>query len=205
MEGFSSTPCADQVGGLLFSFATASLIDLRFDPATAWVDRLRPETGAGASAATSDPSQDFGTEPPPFERIATELREIQQILDGIRSRQHRLRPEGISTWVPARNDTEEMLRAIWQEVLGIQQVGVEDNFFDLGGTSLDAVQVVAELKRRLGRDVDTVTLFEKTTITSLAGMLQACATEEGWDQRVTSGRRRGEARRSRNRTRRRRR
>lgn len=66
------------------------------------------------------------------------------------------------------------LAAIWARVLG-RPVGPEDNFFDLGGTSLQLLEVHALLTRSLGRDVPLVALFEYPTVRSLARHLFATA------------------------------
>ncbi len=194
----------DRTERLLFSFPVASLLDLRYDPDADGPGCPAPATEATIPEAASDWTPSLGSGPRLLERIAEELRDVQQILDAIRSRTHRPRAAGASAFVPAHTDVEQTLRDIWQDVLGIKQVGIHDNFFDLGGTSLDAVQVVAELKRRLGCDVPTVTFFEKTTINSLAGMLQAGEAEGDWSRQAAAGRRRGEERRLKNRSRRRR-
>ncbi|MDH1633664.1 phosphopantetheine-binding protein, partial [Pseudomonas mosselii] len=66
--------------------------------------------------------------------------------------------------------TEEVMAAIWAEVLGIEQVGRHDNFFELGGHSLLAVSLTARL-RQAGLPTDVRTLFGQPTIAALAATL----------------------------------
>lgn len=56
-------------------------------------------------------------------------------------------------------DTERWLAGIWEQILGIRQVGALDNFFELGGYSLLALRVVAQVEKRLGRKVDPRMFF----------------------------------------------
>ena len=74
---------------------------------------------------------------------------------------------------PARTDLERRLTAIWQDVLQLQKVGVHDNFFDVGGTSLALATVHAQVTDLIGRRLPVVTLYEHPTIASLAGHLTA--------------------------------
>ena len=55
--------------------------------------------------------------------------------------------------------TAQALAAIWREVLGVAAVGVDDNFFDLGGTSLRLAEVQALVRRTLGLEVSMVEMF----------------------------------------------
>ena len=66
------------------------------------------------------------------------------------------------------NDTEKQLAAIWQEVLSRKQISVSDNFFDLGGHSLRATQVVSRVYKQMGIQIDLGQLFTYPTIRSLA-------------------------------------
>ncbi len=50
-------------------------------------------------------------------------------------------------YVPPRNDTERLMCNIWQETLGLKQVGIRDNFFEIGGDSLKAIQISAKAKQ----------------------------------------------------------
>ena len=66
---------------------------------------------------------------------------------------------------------EETVSGIWQEVLGFQQFGIHDNFFDLGGHSLSMVQVRSRLREALQKEVPMVELFRNPTIALLAQYL----------------------------------
>jgi amino acid adenylation domain-containing protein len=80
----------------------------------------------------------------------------------------RQRPALAQTLVTPRTPTEQAIAAIWQDVLGVEKVGVDDNFFDLGGHSLLLVQLHGQLAARLGVDVTVMDLFRYPTIGSFA-------------------------------------
>jgi amino acid adenylation domain-containing protein len=81
-----------------------------------------------------------------------------------------------STEIPAdqrstpATPTERVLAGIWAELLGVPAVGMADDFFDLGGHSLLATQVVARLRRELGRGVSVLDVFKFPTIRELAAV-----------------------------------
>jgi len=77
------------------------------------------------------------------------------------------RPEVRVPFIEARTDIESRLASIWSDVLGIEKVGVRDNFFDLGGDSIKAIQIVARARRQ-GLDVSLRQLFESLTTEQLA-------------------------------------
>lgn len=66
---------------------------------------------------------------------------------------------------------ERQIASVWQEVLGVADVGVHDNFFDLGGRSLLLIRVQVRLTKRLNRDISILELFRWPTIHSLAAHL----------------------------------
>ena len=68
-----------------------------------------------------------------------------------------------TTSSPPRTATEEMLAALWADVLGVDGVGRDDDFFDLGGHSLLAVRVVAKVADVLGVDVPLRAMFDAPT------------------------------------------
>ena len=76
-----------------------------------------------------------------------------------------------TSYLAAGSSLEQQITEVWQRVLGTEQVGVNDNFFDLGGNSLLGLQLVSELGRELGLAVAPVTLFEFPTVKALASHL----------------------------------
>src|SRR5581483_6683547 len=77
-----------------------------------------------------------------------------------------------TTFAAPISEVEQAIAAVWQQVLGIERVGREDNFFDLGGHSLLLVQAHAALVERLGRSLPVTDLFQFPTIQSLAEHLR---------------------------------
>jgi aryl carrier-like protein len=74
-------------------------------------------------------------------------------------------------YVAPRTPEEEVLAAVWAEVLGVERVGVHDHFFELGGHSLLVMQVVARVRQSLGVDLPVRTLFESPTLEAAAAAL----------------------------------
>ncbi|WP_246028063.1 condensation domain-containing protein, partial [Paenibacillus xylaniclasticus] len=74
-------------------------------------------------------------------------------------------------YVAPRTEAEELLTAIWQEVLGIERVGIEDNFFDLGGDSIKAIQVSSRLHKH-GLKLEIRRLMQLGTISKLVPYLK---------------------------------
>jgi acyl carrier protein len=90
------------------------------------------------------------------------------------------RPPLANAYVAPSGDTERLIAGIWQELLGIEGIGVHDNFFELGGNSLMAIRVIARLKGELGSHVSEVSLFEGPTVAALAKLL--APAEDGGDE-----------------------
>jgi len=82
------------------------------------------------------------------------------------------RPGLDQAFVAPGDRLETTVSKIWCEVLGLQSVGVEDRFFDLGGTSLKAVQAVAAINDCLKTDIAALALFEAPTIAQFVKMLK---------------------------------
>ncbi len=81
-------------------------------------------------------------------------------------------------YVEPRDETEEALCEVWQEVLKVEQVGIHDNFFSLGGDSILAIRVVSMLKSR-GVKLDIKDIFQHQTVEQLAMQAgQASADEQ---------------------------
>src|SRR6185503_10717543 len=72
-----------------------------------------------------------------------------------------------TSYIEATNEFEKKIASVWQRVLGIKEVGIHDNFFDLGGDSVQAIQIVAQINQ-LGFQLTPQQLFQKQTIAELA-------------------------------------
>lgn len=104
------------------------------------------------------------------------------------------RPNLGSAYVAPRGEVEERIARVWQEILGIEQVGAHDNFFELGGNSLVGLKVISRLKAELGGEISAVHLFEGPTVAALARLL-APAEEvrtEAYNERRSRGAQRRE-------------
>ncbi|MEE8586251.1 MAG: beta-ketoacyl synthase N-terminal-like domain-containing protein, partial [Acidobacteriota bacterium] len=71
----------------------------------------------------------------------------------------------------SRREMERRIRAVWKSVLEVDQVGLHDNFFDLGGNSLTGLQLISELNRALDAKLSPVQLFEAPTPGAILDML----------------------------------
>lgn len=88
------------------------------------------------------------------------------------------------------NALEETIAAIWRDVLNTPTVGVNDNFFDVGGHSLLTIQVLGKLKAKVERPVTLIDLFGHPTIRGLATFLAAEEDDQGLDESAARGARR---------------
>jgi amino acid adenylation domain-containing protein len=84
-----------------------------------------------------------------------------------------LASEAADTFVPPRGPVEQVLAAIWSELLQRPRVGVNDSFFELGGHSLLATQVLARVRRQLNVDVPLSSMFEAPTIAAQGAVIEA--------------------------------
>jgi amino acid adenylation domain-containing protein len=86
--------------------------------------------------------------------------------DGARTR------DRVREYVAPRTPLEEWLQARWKEVLGVEQIGVHENFFELGGDSILAAMLVFKLQEAFGEPVYVVSLFKGPTVAELGVYLQ---------------------------------
>src|SRR5262249_12631657 len=79
----------------------------------------------------------------------------------------RARPHLAIAYSAPQSELERTITALWQEELRVETVGIDDNFFDLGGHSLRMARVHARLKEALGREISLIELFQYPTVSSL--------------------------------------
>jgi len=76
-----------------------------------------------------------------------------------------------STYAAPETNMQRIIAETWQEVLNRDKVGIRDNFFDLGGNSLDSMVVINKLQEKLKREIPVISLFTYPTISLLEGYL----------------------------------
>ena len=123
------------------------------------------------------------------QRIATELSDPQTV-HALATAEKRPRPDLSQALVKPGTATQKRLAAIWQEILGVEEIGLEDPFSALGGSSIQLVRLHVALKREFGSTLELVELFELPTIAVQAARLDAgrstataAETSETFDRR----------------------
>jgi phthiocerol/phenolphthiocerol synthesis type-I polyketide synthase E len=82
------------------------------------------------------------------------------------------------TGAPPRTELEKTVAQVWREALGVEAIGVDDDFFGLGGNSLVAVQLIAALRKAVGVRLPMRSLFETSTVAGLAALIEEIRAEE---------------------------
>ena len=85
----------------------------------------------------------------------------------------------------AQDATESQLTDIWREVLGVDAIGIDDNFFDLGGDSSLAVRMLAVIDKEFKVRLPLAILYETPTVGELAQVLRGETSISGWSPLVT--------------------
>ena len=75
-------------------------------------------------------------------------------------------------YVPPRNEVEKIITDIWQDVLGVEGIGIYDNFFDLGGQSILLLKVQRKMQDAFQHEISLIHLFKYPTINLLAERLK---------------------------------
>jgi amino acid adenylation domain-containing protein len=81
------------------------------------------------------------------------------------------------SYAPPRSELERVITAVWQEVLNVGRVGLYEDFFDLGGHSLQVLKVQERLRQELGRDIPIAELFQCPTVAALVKYLNSEAAD----------------------------
>jgi amino acid adenylation domain-containing protein/non-ribosomal peptide synthase protein (TIGR01720 family) len=203
----SSTPSDNQVnpdyrvkgsvlkrGGEVVEFDFASLHHEPSYRQTEFYQRLFPEDDAGAdqdvSAGASDKDlRDFLAARLPQYMVPSAFVRLEKLpLTPSGKVDRRALPaptrfgaESEAGYVPPRTPAEETLAEVWREVLGVERVGVHDNFFHLGGDSILSIQIIARANQA-GLRLTPRQLFQHQTVAALAavaGTADAVVAEQG--------------------------
>lgn len=88
---------------------------------------------------------------------------------------------GLSTpLVGPRNELERRIVDIWQDELGVNPIGVEDDYYELGGNSLRGIEIFLRIEREFGARLPLAALVERPTISHLAGLIEQPAAAPEW-------------------------
>jgi FkbH-like protein len=182
-----NTPARDFLAGLgghrtapgLWLFRVEDLVDLRFAPEGDTPGTPMPAATIDAAPRRRQPSmlaEADRTER--LQRIGEQWSDIRRLSTAIELYRFRQQPISVAEDAAPSDGSsdatlETALATIWSKVLARPRVGLHDNFFEVGGTSLRAVQVIASIRRELKQAVSIVSLFEAPTVALLAGILRA--------------------------------
>ncbi|KOR82050.1 type I polyketide synthase [Paenibacillus solani] len=143
--------------------------------------RLLPEEGIAVfryALACGLPQVTVSTTDLSLRLHAARTSSLQSLVDGEKGGLSRTTPRSdVSTpFASPEDELEQTLAELWRDYLGIDQVGLHDNFFELGATSLDIIQMNSKLQRSLQQEVSVVDMFSHPTIYTLAGLLRRVQT-----------------------------
>ncbi|MDF5732845.1 MAG: KR domain-containing protein, partial [Rhizonema sp. PD38] len=113
-------------------------------------------------------TQDFLTKIQPKESVKSLEEELALVS---RAKPTHKRPNLANAYVAARNEVELTLADIWQQLFGIDKVGIHDNFFELGGDSLFATQLVSGLCKTFQIELPYKNFFNSPTVAELAEVI----------------------------------
>lgn len=102
--------------------------------------------------------------------IASNLSTVEEISLLIQT-QKNLRPNIATKFLEPQSEIEKKVAQIWSEFLGLKEIGLNDNFFDLGGHSFLATQIASKLSKEFNFEVPILAFFEKPTIATLAALI----------------------------------
>lgn len=135
---------------------------LQADEAITLLERLRQDTSLAHVVVSTLPLQ---------QRLIHRPRRQSAVTAATDHGKGNPRPPLPTPYVPPAEGTESKLAIIWQAQLGIDGIGARDNFFDLGGDSLLAIQTVGQIKRDFAMDLPVTSLYEGLTLRKLAALM----------------------------------
>lgn len=103
-------------------------------------------------------------------RVSSSLNELDRVKFATASQP---RAESLGSYVPPKNAAESYLADLWQELLGVNRVGAEDDFMELGGNSLISLQITSRLRKTYSVELSPSVVFQARTVAKLASELNA--------------------------------
>jgi FkbH-like protein len=153
-------------GGYVFRFPAGFAAEVAFSPSLR-KSELTAEGSAPAAPSRHLMSGRFTR----YREIALQAKDPHELQKQIEAAAI-VRSRRSGEYVGPRTDLEHQLCALWQKLLHVQRVGVRDDFFEMGGHSLLAVRLFAEIEKTMGRKLPLVTVFQAPTVEQLAALLK---------------------------------
>jgi acyl carrier protein len=166
-------PAGDDPGGTVSVAGLADLIEavhaIERESRQGGADARRWVTAASGGTPAAAAALVLAAPPAPLPRAGDGRLEARG--EGGPPPPRRDRPALAGAYRAPANPLEAALAAVWAERLDVDRVGVDDNFFDLGGTSLLGIEIIAVLKQWLHQEIPTVSLYDGPTVSALAGVI----------------------------------
>jgi FkbH-like protein len=160
----------EEQGQIIYRIPTTDACKIAHRPGhdpQAVVNARKSEEKKATSASTPTASAPPQNRSERYSRLSFELTSGKALLGAVRNTTARARGLSGRLQKPA-TDAERSLLALWQELLNIDQLGVEDDYFTLGGTSLLAARLFAEIDRRFGVKLRLTAILDAPTVRALA-------------------------------------
>ena len=174
-DSIVGTNCETSEGGCIYRLPVAQALEIRHRPGhdpAAVLEARQAEERKGVDKSTNSLKESARSER--YSRLGSVLMSGDALLREL-SLQGR-RPRDLSTLLtPAASKLEADLQALWEEVLSVDGLGVEDDYFALGGTSLQSVKLFSEIERRFGVQLRLTSILAAPTVRALAGLIETAS------------------------------
>ena len=183
---------------LIFLFPAVYLAELNYDPTISneeSIDETRSKKKVNKESEKNKIKSSVLSDQ--LQQVADKLNSNPLIYKEVESFKVLNTKQDLSNYLQPNTDIEKRISLIWQKVLGRTMIGLNDNFFEIGGTSLKAVQLIALIKKELGINLSIVKLFECPTVGLMSKKLMDDAAgnkSEAIEEIAERGRRRRENR-----------
>ncbi len=183
--------------GTSWTIPADQLASVAYDPDLAAPIQSEEEEAVdpAKSALRARSAFDLTDRPERLQQIGEELYDIERLASAIEKFRVGQQPLATRADATPGSTLETKLANIWGKVLGRPRIAVNENFFEAGGTSLRAVQVIAMIKKELNQSLSIVSLFECPTVALLAAKLNAATEETRADTATAAAAQRGQQRR----------
>jgi FkbH-like protein len=176
IDSVAAAHCETRSDGYFYRIPVAQALEIHHrpghDPAAVLEARLAEERKGGEKSTSTSTSAARSDR---YTRLASVLVSGDAVLLELDRQGRRVRSLS-TTATPAASAVEVALKELWEELLGIDELGVEDDYFALGGTSLQSVKLFSEIERRFGVQLRLTTILAAPTVRALTRLIEPGTT-----------------------------